>query len=189
MAAVSLRRFFRSLPIYVPVISIWFSSTCSESIELFHMTSWRPYWCSKTMKQRPCWCNKKILWELNSFLMWTLSFVPINLHRCWLATWVKTLYTRRLIINLLFSYTFEHVSCTSCIFNKVQCIVLSSYIWQSTFIDWGSINQNKVAPKFWVASLILHVSNRNKIKYQKGKIPSFICFVMPVVVRTCSVIY
>ena len=38
----------------------------------FHMTSRRPYWCPKT-----------ILWELNSFLMQTLSFVPINLHRCW----------------------------------------------------------------------------------------------------------
>ena len=35
------------------------------------------------MKQRPCWCPKPVLWELNSFLMQTLSFVPINLHRCW----------------------------------------------------------------------------------------------------------
>ena len=35
----------------------------------------------KTMKRRPCWCPKPILWELNSFLMQTLSFVPINLHR------------------------------------------------------------------------------------------------------------
>ena len=26
---------------------------------------------------------KPVLWELNSFLMQTLSFVPINLHRCW----------------------------------------------------------------------------------------------------------
>ena len=38
------------------------------SIERFHMTSWPPYWCSKTMKRQPCWCNKKILWELNSFV-------------------------------------------------------------------------------------------------------------------------
>ena len=28
-------------------------------------------------------CPKPIVWELNSFLMQTLSFVPINLHRCW----------------------------------------------------------------------------------------------------------
>ena len=52
------------------------------SIECFHMTSRRPYWCSKTMKRRPCWCPKPILWELNSSLMQTLSFVPINMHRC-----------------------------------------------------------------------------------------------------------
>ena len=41
-------------------------------IERFHMTSRRPYWCSKTMKRRPCWCTKKILVELfsnvNAFL-------------------------------------------------------------------------------------------------------------------------
>ena len=47
------------------------------------MTSRRPYWCPKTMKRRPCWFPKPILWELDSFLMQKLSFVPINLHRCW----------------------------------------------------------------------------------------------------------
>ena len=50
-------------------------------IECFHMTSRRPYWCLKTMKRRPCWCPKLILWELDSFPMRKLSFVPINLHR------------------------------------------------------------------------------------------------------------
>ena len=56
-------------------------------IECFHMTSRRPYWCLKTMKRRPCWCPKPVLWELNSFLMQTLSFVPINLHICWPREW------------------------------------------------------------------------------------------------------
>ena len=51
--------------------------------ECFHMTSRRPYWCPKTIKRRPCWCSKPILWELQSFLVQTLSFVSINLHRCW----------------------------------------------------------------------------------------------------------
>ena len=51
------------------------------------MTSRRPYWCPKTMKRRPWWCPNPILWELNSFLMQTLSFVPINLHRCWPREW------------------------------------------------------------------------------------------------------
>ena len=52
-------------------------------IECFHMTSRRSYWCPQTMKWQQCWCPKLILWELNSFLTQTLSFVPINLHRCW----------------------------------------------------------------------------------------------------------
>ena len=51
--------------------------------ERFRMASRWPYWCSKTMKRRPCWCPKPVLWELNSFLVETLSFVPINLYRCW----------------------------------------------------------------------------------------------------------
>ena len=56
-------------------------------IECFHMTSRQPFWCPKTMKRRPYWCPKPILWELNSFLMQTLFFVPINLHRCWWREW------------------------------------------------------------------------------------------------------
>ena len=57
------------------------------NIECFHMTSRRPYWCPKTMKRWPCWCPKPVLWELNSFLVQTLSFVPINLHRYWPREW------------------------------------------------------------------------------------------------------
>ena len=41
----------------------------------------------KTMKRRPCSCPKPVLWELNSFLMQTLSFVSMNLHRCWPREW------------------------------------------------------------------------------------------------------
>ena len=62
-----------------------------KSIERFYMTSRRPYWCSKTMKRLPCWCSKPILWELNSFLMQTLSNVPINLHRCWTREWKRSI--------------------------------------------------------------------------------------------------
>ena len=50
--------------------------------ERFHMTSRQPCWCSKVMKRRPFWFLKQVLWELNSLLMWMLSFFPINLHRC-----------------------------------------------------------------------------------------------------------
>ena len=38
-------------------------------IVCFHMTSWWPYLCPKTMKRQPCLCPKPVLWELNSFLM------------------------------------------------------------------------------------------------------------------------
>ena len=35
-------------------------------IVCFHMTSWWPYLCPKTMKRRPCLCPKPILW-VNAF--------------------------------------------------------------------------------------------------------------------------
>ena len=36
----------------------------------------------KTMNRRPCLSTKKILWELNSFHMLKLSFIPSNLQSC-----------------------------------------------------------------------------------------------------------
>ena len=44
------------------------TKTTFVSMECFHMTSRRPYWCPKTMKRQPCWCPKPIFWELNSLL-------------------------------------------------------------------------------------------------------------------------
>ena len=64
-------------------------------MKCFHMTSRRPYWCPKTMKRRPYWCPKPIFWKLNSFLMQTVSFVPINLHRCWLREWKHSIKDRK----------------------------------------------------------------------------------------------
>ena len=58
-----------------------------KPIERFHMMSRRPYWCPKTKKRRPCWCPKPDMWELNSFLMQTPSFVSINFHRWWPREW------------------------------------------------------------------------------------------------------
>ena len=66
-----------------------------RTIERFHMTSRRPYRCSETIKRRPCWCSKPILWELICFLM-SLSFVPINLHRCYSREWERSIGNRRL---------------------------------------------------------------------------------------------
>ena len=47
--------------------------------------------------RRPCWCPKPILWEFNSFLMQTLSVVPINLHRCWPREWKHSINNLRVL--------------------------------------------------------------------------------------------
>ena len=70
--------------------SYW--SSVFSSIECFHMMSRRPYWCPKTTKRRPYWCPKPILREFTSFLMQTLSFVLINLHRCWPREWKHSIF-------------------------------------------------------------------------------------------------
>ena len=56
-------------------------SSCSICrIDRFHMTSRRPYLCTK-----------KILWELNSFHMLKLSFIPSNLQSCWPRDWKRSI--------------------------------------------------------------------------------------------------
>ena len=35
--------------------------------------------------------KKKILWELNSFHMLKLSFIPSNLHSCWARDWKRSI--------------------------------------------------------------------------------------------------
>ena len=98
-------------------ISVPFNYTCGNDlsklliwdgsnycIECFHMTSRRPYWCPKTMKRRPCWCPKPVLWELNSFLMQTRSFVPINLHICWPREWKHSIVKLWINFRALFTY-------------------------------------------------------------------------------------
>ena len=64
----------------------------TTSIERFHMTSRQPYWCSKSMKRRPCWFTQKILCEFNSFHV--NDFFCSNKLAQMLATWVKTLYSK-----------------------------------------------------------------------------------------------
>ena len=82
-------------------------------IECFHVMSRWPYWCPKTMKRRPCWCPKPVLWELNFFLMQTLSFVPVNLHRCWPCEWKHSIAPYNLceqtdsLNNVYWKYGFQ----------------------------------------------------------------------------------
>ena len=70
--------------------------------ECFHMRSWRPYWCPKTMKRQ--WNNDTFWVELFSYanaLFCSNEFVDI------LAMWVKTLYSHANII-ILFSQERFH---------------------------------------------------------------------------------
>ena len=71
-----------------------------NGMECCHMTSRRPYWCPKTMKRRAFCCPKSILWELNSFLMQTLSFASLNLHRCWPREWKHSTETHDNLCNI-----------------------------------------------------------------------------------------
>ena len=76
--------------------------------ERCHMTSRYPEWCSKdkinkTNKRWPCWCTEPILRELNSFLIKTLPFVPVNLHGGWARGWKRFFPAIRAIRYCLFA--------------------------------------------------------------------------------------
>ena len=95
-----------------------------SSIECFHMTSRRPYWCPKTTKRRPCWCPKPVLWEFNSFLMQTLSFVPINLHRCWPREWKHSIVLCAANAVMICEINLQAVAHTTTIHNPQPTIYL-----------------------------------------------------------------
>ena len=61
-------------------------------IKRMHMASRHLFaWCSKRTK---CvlLCTKPIFVEFNSFLILTLSFVPINLHGCWIGQCIRSIW-------------------------------------------------------------------------------------------------
>ena len=78
-----------------------------DRMDGMRMMSWQPY--SKTIRRRPCWCTKPIVWEFNSFLMWTLSFVPINLHGYWTRSGInffsKLSFFSKILSNGPYSYS------------------------------------------------------------------------------------
>ena len=59
-------------------------------LDLFHMTLQRPFWCPKTIKRWPCLVLETKPVEVELFLIWMLSFVKINLHRCWPLVWKRS---------------------------------------------------------------------------------------------------
>ena len=126
-------------------------------MECFHMTSRRPYWCPKTMKRRPCWCPKPVLWELNSFLMQTLSFVPINLHICWPREWKHSIPNSKKVAFAIghWQLGIEHLG------TRTQCNDLLEWPLNSSFPvhnsqcpKHSSLNQLYIWMKWFGISLL-----------------------------------
>ena len=112
-------------------------------IESFHMTSRWPYHCPKTMKRRPCWCPKPVLWELNSFLMQPLSFVPVNLHICWRREWKHSIVLVKVYIKdlqqCIISAVLAFQSCQQMAKNQWTRIVAGEYELIKFFFFTGTV--------------------------------------------------
>ena len=78
-----------------------------STIECFHMTS---QWPSQNNKTAAMFGSKQILRELNSFLMQTLSFVPINLHRYWPREWKHSITSLRENSFIIPNQTFHSLT-------------------------------------------------------------------------------
>ena len=77
-------------------------SCSSRQIKNPYLKTQIPFWITGKIK---LWI---ILWELNSFLMQTLSFVPINLYRCWPREWKHSIGDNTFIFtNILRRWTMK----------------------------------------------------------------------------------
>ena len=76
------------------------------------------------MKRRPCYCPKPILWELNSFRMQTLSFVPINLHICWARKWKHSLYRCKGYASEIAARPWSWSECQDRFFVTISAIIV-----------------------------------------------------------------
>ena len=72
------------------------------------MTSRPPYLRSKTIKRQSYWCSKPVLLELNLFVVEKLSFVPLNLHKCWPIEQILILYPCTILSVLIFVPVIGH---------------------------------------------------------------------------------
>ena len=133
------------------LISIFIVVHITERIECFHETSRRPYWCPTTIKRRPCWCPKTVLWELNSFLMQTISFVPINLHRCWPREWKH--YTNLIRAEHLSEWRLKwvHSQCSSVLTNPPFLVEADPLVRYNLF------SQERLLHIFWHVTVIYFV--------------------------------
>ena len=58
----SLKNFPQNILEYFLPLEYSWQDMVTSLIEIFHMTSRRPYWCPKTITRRPFWCFKQVLW-------------------------------------------------------------------------------------------------------------------------------
>ena len=59
--------------------SLFFFSYQFHNFGAFHITSQRPFWCSKTKKRRPCWCTKLISLGIEVHFHANFSFCGVKL--------------------------------------------------------------------------------------------------------------
>ena len=68
----------------------FFSKTKWFVSKIISLSCWL-YCLYKTMNRRPCLCTKKILWELNSFHVFKLCFIPSDLQSCSPRDWKRSI--------------------------------------------------------------------------------------------------
>ena len=89
------------------------------------MTSRRPYWCTKQWIGGHVCVQKKILWELNSFHMLKLSFIPSNLQSCWPCDWKRSIGLISKTTTLYVYHTFFQCKllCRHCTNTTWKCLI------------------------------------------------------------------
>ena len=133
------------------------------SIVRFHMTSRRPYLCTKQWIGGHVCVPKKILWELNSFHMFKLSFIPSNLQNscCWPRDWKRSIKqplfksTRNIAIQLVLQQCCKkrYIEICSPFYGGLSrtCGSLKNY-----FYRWSMFQDNQITLKniAWEVTLL-----------------------------------
>ena len=127
------------------------------------MTSRRPYlWTKQWIGGHVC-VQKKILWELNSFHMLKLSFIPSNLQSCWPCDWKRSIGLISKITTLHVYHTFFQCKllCRHCTNTTWKCLI-------SPFME----DVNKPRRGFLFPSELGYVSkefNSRRVRLHKSK--------------------
>ena len=89
------------------------------------MTSRRPYLRTKQWIGGHVCTQKKILWELNSYHMLKLSFIPSNLQSCWPCDWKRSIGLISKTTTLHVHHTFFQCKllCRHCTNTTWKCLI------------------------------------------------------------------